>query len=78
MTDYGNYLNGQFIHHRIGVEGADFTTEEYNNVKGQFLLKQPKPNKEQFNPDKLGKGGENTNTPNKEKADVTKLTRKDL
>ena len=32
MTDYGNYLNGEFIHHRIGVEGADFTSEEYNNV----------------------------------------------
>lgn len=32
MTDYGNYLNGEFVHYRIGVEGADFTTEEYNNI----------------------------------------------
>ena len=32
MTDYGNYLNGEFVHHRIGVEGSDFTTEEYNNI----------------------------------------------
>ena len=69
-----NYEKGSL---KLKIDFKKAITEEYNEVRKQFLLKQPSPNKEKFNPDKLGQGGENNNTPKKEKADTTKLTRKD-